>query len=175
MANLKWLRSAWALTGHHSAFSSNLENDSTLSLRGQAQKENTLYLRLNEYLGRLIILRLDQRVNPEPRGHLMPSLCCCSRSAAWHLDIVTAGCQDWQTGQSPSARWVDLWGLKLLISFLKDKYLHPKLGTLWKPVSPYGTEERDGDGWRWDHRGPLYQQHRHASLVLNLTLCCLVQ
>lgn len=44
MANLKLSRSACALNGNISGFSSNLKNDSTLSLRCQAMKENTLYL-----------------------------------------------------------------------------------------------------------------------------------
>lgn len=42
VANLERLKSARALNGNHSGFSSNLKNDSTLSLRCPAMKESTL-------------------------------------------------------------------------------------------------------------------------------------
>ena len=113
VVNLKWSRSACALNGDHSGFGSNLHNDSTLSLRCQAMKEHTLSLWFNEYLGQLVTLWFDQCVKLEPQKTFPVFSVLLQLLLARPIDSVIVWCPYLQTGQFPSARLFDLWGLTL--------------------------------------------------------------
>lgn len=75
--------------------------------------KKTLSLWHNEYLGQLVTLWLDQCVKLEPQKTFHVFSVLLQLLLAWPIDSVIVWCPYLQTGQFPSARLFDLWGLTL--------------------------------------------------------------